>query len=325
MSDVSRVLITGATGFVGRALLDALVLRPGTIVTAAVRRETVLPAGVRVCRIDDVGTRTDWGDALTDCRAVVHLAARVHVMRDDAADPVEAYRRVNAAGTLELARQAVAAGVKRFIFISSIKVNGESTGPGGAFSEADAPRPVDAYGNSKAEAEVGLLALAASTKLEVVIIRPPLIYGPGVQANFLTMARWLARGVPLPLGAIRENRRTLLGLGNLVDFIVTCLAHPAAANQLFLVGDGEDLSTTDLLRRVAAALGVRARLVPVPVPLLIALASLVGRRDAMERLCGSLRVDMRKAQRLLGWTPVMSVDEGLRLAVRPAHARASIS
>jgi nucleoside-diphosphate-sugar epimerase len=311
------VLVTGATGFVGGALLDALLTRPACPVTAVVRRETRLPAGVRVCRVDELGSRTDWSDALTGCRVVVHLAARVHIMRDAAADPLAEYRSVNVAGTMALARQAAHAGVKRFIFVSTIKVNGENTLAGAAFNERDPPAPADPYGVSKAEAEAALLALASSTKMEVVVIRPPLVYGPGVKANLRTMMRWLARGVPLPLGAIRDNRRTLVALDNLVDLIITCVEHPAAANQVWLAGDSEALSTTDLLRRMAAALGVRARLIPLPVPLLVAGAALLGRSEGMRRLCGSLQVDTSKARQLLGWSPPVTVDEGLRRMVSP--------
>jgi nucleoside-diphosphate-sugar epimerase len=271
--------------------------------------------------MDELGIRTDWGDALTGCRVVVHLAARVHVMRDGVADPLAEYRRVNVAGTMGLARQAAHAGVKRFIFLSTIKVNGENTLAGAAFSERDPPAPADPYGVSKAEAEAALIALASSTPMEVIVIRPPLVYGPGVKANLLTMTRWLARGVPLPLGAIRDNRRTLVALDNLVDLIITCLEHPAAANQVLLAGDGEALSTTDLLRRTAAALGVPARLIPVPVPLLVAAAALLGRSEVMRRLCGSLQVDTSKARQLLGWSPPVTVDEGLRRMVTPFLAR----
>ncbi len=316
MTDAPRVLVTGATGFVGQALLDALG-RSGTPVTAAVRREVPLPTGVRVCRVGALGPATDWGDALAGCDGVVHLAGRVHVMKEDSAAPLAEYRRVNVAGTLTLAKQAAAAGVKRFLFVSSIKVNGESTPPGAAFTEDARPAPLDPYGISKAEAEAGLMALGARTGMDVVVIRPPLVYGPGVRGNFRSLVRWLTRGIPLPLGSIRENRRTLVGLDNLVDFMMICLRHPAAANQIFLAGDGEDLSTTDLLRRMAAALGVRARLVPIPVSLLVAGATLLGRGDDIRRLCGNLQADIAKARRILGWTPPFSVDAGLRRAAHP--------
>jgi nucleoside-diphosphate-sugar epimerase len=319
----SGVLVTGATGFVGRALVDALRRSPGRTVTAAVRREVAIE-GVRTSRVGDLGPETDWRDALSRCDSVVHLAARVHMMADSARDPLAEYRRVNVAGTVELARQAAAAGVRRFVHLSSIKVNGEETHPGGAFREEDPPAPVDPYGISKAEAEEALLSLAGTTGMEVVIIRPPLVYGPGVRANFLTMTRWLARGVPLPLGAVDQNRRTLVALDNLIDLVITCMDHPAARNQLFLAGDAEDLSTAELLRRTAAALGVPARLVPVPTPLLTAGAAILGRRAFAQRLLGSLQVDISKSRRLLGWTPPISVDEGLRRAVRPLRGAESV-
>jgi len=232
-------------------------------------------------------------------------------MHEQAADPYVEFRRVNVEGTLQLARQAAVAGVRRFVFISSIKVNGEDTTQGIPFSPDGAREPKDAYGTSKCEAEQGLQALAAETDMEVVIIRPVLVYGPGVKANFLSMMRWLSRGIPLPFGAI-HNKRSLVALDNLVDLIVTCIDHPAAANQVFLVSDGEDLSTTDLLRRMASALGKPARLLPVPAWLLEFGARLLGKQDLAQRLCGSLQVDISKTRELLGWTPPVSVDEGLR-------------
>ena len=244
--------------------------------------------------------------------AVVHLAARVHVMRDTAADPLSEFRRVNVDGTLNLARAAAAAGVKRFVYLSSLKVNGES----GTFAADDPPAPQDAYGISKHEAEAGLRMIAAHGTLEVVIIRPPLVYGPGVRANFAALVRAIARGIPLPLGAVR-NLRSLVGIDNLVDFILTCIGHPAATNETFLVSDGEDLSTTDLARRLARAMGRRARLIPVPAAALMLMATAIGRRDVAERLLGSLQVDISKSRRRLAWNPPISVDEGLRRTVTP--------
>ena len=214
-------------------------------------------------------------------------------------------------GTLNLARQAAAAGVRRFVFVSSIKVNGEVTQLGRPFTADDAPAPLDAYGVSKMEAEEGLRAIASQTGMEVVIVRPALVYGPGVKANFAAMMRWLRRGVPLPLGAI-HNQRSLVALDNLVDLIVTCLTHPAAANQTFLVSDGEDVSTTELLRRMGQALSRPARLIPVPVSWLKLAAAMVVKPDVAQRLCASLQVDIEKTRRLLGWTPPLSLDEGLR-------------
>jgi UDP-glucose 4-epimerase len=236
-------------------------------------------------------------------------------MNDTESDPLAAFRRVNVDGTLALARQAIAAGVKRFVFISSIKVNGEGTPPGRPYSANDTPQPQDPYGTSKLEAETALQALARDTGLEVVIVRPVLVYGPGVKANFLNMMRWLDRGIPLPFGAI-DNRRSLVAVENLVDLVVTCIGHEAAANQVFLVSDGEDLSTTGLLRRMGQALGRPARLLPVPAGLLSAGAKALGKGSLSQRLCGSLQVDISKTRDLLGWRPPIDVDTALRAAAR---------
>ncbi len=305
------VLVTGAAGFIGRALVDRL-LGEGVPTVAAVRRPLT---GGRMIAVGDIGPHTDWRGALAGVDCVVHLAARVHVMHERAADPLAEFRKVNVDGTLALARQAVAAGVRRFIFVSSIKVNGEGTAPGRPFAADDAPAPADAYGISKLEAERSLLALAAETGMQIVIIRPVLVYGPGVKANFRGMMAWLNKGVPLPLGAI-DNRRSLVALDNLVDLILTCMNHPAAAGQVFLVSDGEDLSTTELLRRMGAALGRPARLLPVPAAWLDGAARLLGKGAVAQRLCGSLQVDIEKTRRLLDWTPPVTVDEALRETAR---------
>lgn len=284
-------------------------------VVAAVRRKVeALPDGVRQVQVGDLLPTTDWGLALQDVDAVVHCAARVHVMQDDATAPLLAYCEVNVNGTLNLASQAAQAGVRRFVFVSSIKVNGEFTEVGEPFTADDLPAPEDPYGVSKHEAERLLRQIAAETGMEVVIIRPPLVYGPGVKANFESMMRWLARGVPLPLAAVTQSRRSLVAVDNLVDLIVTCLNHPAAANQTFLVSDGEDLSTADLLRRMGVALGQPARLFYVPTALLKLGATVVSRPGIYQRLCGSLQLDIAKTRQLLDWTPPVSVDEGLRRA-----------
>jgi nucleoside-diphosphate-sugar epimerase len=273
--------------------------------------------------LGEIGGGANGLNVLKEVIAIVHLAARVHVMHDTANDPLSAFRAVNVAGTLNLARQAAAAGVKRFVFISSVKVNGEGTHKGHAFTETDAPNPHDAYGQSKHEAELGLRQIAAQTDMEVVIIRPPLVYGPGVKANFAALMRAVQRGWPLPLGAV-HNQRSLVALDNLVDFIVTCTTHPQAGNQTFLVSDGQDLSTAELARGLALASGRTARLLPVPFWALRAGATLMGQGDAVQRLCGNLQVDISKARKLLGWAPPISVEEGLRRAVDLKCTHASI-
>jgi UDP-glucose 4-epimerase len=310
-----KVAVTGATGFVGAAVVKGYAGRVGCSVIAVTRRLPVEPLpGVAYLALGELGAGRPWHADLEGVDVLIHTAARVHVMNDSAADPLAAFRAVNVAGTLELASRAAAAGVKRFVFISSVKVNGELTRLGSKFNEADAPLPQDPYGVSKCEAELGLRQIALETSMEVVIIRPPLVYGPGVKANFAALMRAVQRGIPLPLGAI-HNQRSLVALDNLVDFTITCAVHPQAANQTFLVSDGEDLSTTELVRKMAAAAGVPSRLVPVPAWALRLGAGLLGKGDAVQRLCGNLQVDISKARALLGWVPPLSVDEGLQLAM----------
>lgn len=306
-----RVMVTGASGFVGSSLLTQL-RASGFQPIAALRRsaDRPLPA-VPSIQVGDLHADTDWFQALRGVESVVHTAARVHVMNEQAADPLGAFRRVNVDGTVRLARQAAEAGVKRFVFISSIKVNGESTVPGRPFTAQQAPAPIDAYGVSKWEAELQLHALAVETGMEVVVIRPVLVYGPGVKANFLSMMKWLYKGAPLPFGAI-HNKRSLVALDNLVDLIVTCIDHPGAANQTFLVSDGEDLSTTELLQRMSQALGKQARLLPVPAWMLESAAKVVGKQSIAQRLCGSLQVDIAHTHKRLGWTPPVDVETALQ-------------
>lgn len=313
------ILVTGAQGFVGLPLSTALV-KLGYQVRCAVRGSFNVNQSQETLSVGDINGDTAWTDALVDVTVVIHLAARVHVMNETAADALSAYRKVNVEGTLNLAKQAALAGVKRFIFISSIKVNGEATALGHPYHEEQAPAPLDAYGLSKYEAELELQQLAKDTGLEVVIIRPVLIYGPGVKANFKAMMRCLALGMPLPLGGI-HNQRSLLALDNLIDLIQLCIVHPAAANQTFLASDGMDLSTPELLKAMAEALGKPARLIKLPESLLMLGANLVGKQAMAQRLCGSLQVDNAKARELLGWQPPVSVQEAL-LKVADAYREA---
>lgn len=312
----TRVLVTGATGFVGSAVLARWVADPAFECRAAYRRPPdAEQTGFASVAVGDLCSSTDWREAVEGVDVVVHTAARVHVMHDSAADPLNEFRRVNVAGTVNLARQAAAAGVRRMVFVSSIKVNGECTSPKQPFGADDIPAPVGAYGISKHEAEQELHAVARATGLEVVIIRPVLVYGPGVKANFRTMMRWIHRRLPLPLGAI-HNQRSLVALGNLTDLIQRCTYHPAAANQTFLVSDGEDMSTTLLLRRMALAMETRATLIPVPAAILQAGMRLLGKGDLADRLCGSLQVDIAKTRRMLGWTPPIGIDHAMMETAR---------
>ena len=306
-------LVTGANGFVGSALCARL-CRDGVSTRGAVRSLNSKPDGAEAFAIGSLSAETNWTAALRKVELVVHLGARVHVMNDRSADPLTEFRRVNVEGTAALARQAADAGVRRFVFLSSIKVNGEFTEAGQPFTADDEPAPEDSYGVSKYEGEQLLRQIAAETGMEIVIIRPPLVYGPGVKANFESMMRWLARGVPLPLAGVTYNRRSLVALSNLVDLIVTCLNHPAAANQTFLVSDGEDLSTAELLKRMGSAMGHPAHLFPLPPGLLKLGAFALNKVGLYQRLCGSLQLDIGKTCNLLNWAPAISLDDGLRLA-----------
>ncbi len=309
----TRALVTGANGYLGRAFC-AHASTIGLLLRASVRTAATNPSATAGIAVGDVDGTTDWSVALEDCQIVMHLAARVHVMADRASNPLVEFRLVNTEGTLNLARQAAAAGVRRFIFVSSVKVNGEETAAGHPFSAIDTPAPQDPYGVSKMEAEQGLRQIAADTGMEVVIVRPPLVYGPGVKANFASMMRAVKRSIPLPLSSVTHNRRSLVALDNLVDLLITCVDHPAAANQTFLVSDGEDLSTADLLRRLSQAMDKPAHLFPVPPSLLQLGANLLGKGDMAQRLLGNLQVDISHTRNTLNWNPPVSVDEGLRRA-----------
>jgi nucleoside-diphosphate-sugar epimerase len=311
-----RIAVTGANGFVGQALVRQLAHNDYQLL-AYMRQpgDFIRINNVTTVAAPDLGPHADWQFRYElGIDVLVHVAARVHVMQDSVADSLMEFRKVNVAGTANLARQAALAGVKRFVFLSSIKVNGEFTEDGHPFTTHDVPSPEDPYGISKHEAEQLLRQIASETGMELVIIRPPLVYGPGVKANFGSMMRWLSRGVPLPLADVTENRRSLVALDNLVHLIIICLDHPAAANQTFLVSDGEDLSTAELLKRTGVALSCPARLVHLPIGFLKLGAKLLRNPGIYQRLCGSLQLDIAKAGQLLGWTPPVSVDEGLRRA-----------
>lgn len=307
-----RVLVTGASGFVGAALVRRFATEPDMDTRGASRRALELPiAGIETVRVGELGPHADWREALAQVDAVVHTAARVHVMRDSSTDPLAAFRKANVEGTLALARQAASCGVKRFVFVSSIKVNGEGTRRGRPYRADDVPAPGDPYGVSKHEAEVQLRELARLTGLEVTIVRPVLVYGPGVKGNFHTMVQWIRRGVPLPLGLL-DNRRSLVALDNLIDLLVVCVRHPAAVNQTLLVSDDDDVSTPELLRRVGTAMQRPTRLVPVPPLVLRVLGLLTGRVAEVQRLCGDLQVDITPTCALLGWRPTVSMPDALR-------------
>jgi nucleoside-diphosphate-sugar epimerase len=306
-----RILITGATGFVGKRLCSELHKECYEVYVAVRKKTESVSENIYQFEIGDLSAEIDWSNVLQGVEVVVHTAARVHIMNDSVVDPLAEFRRVNTAATLTLARQAAASGVKRFIFISSIKVNGEMTKPNQPFQPDDAFIPVDPYALSKYEAEQGLLKVAEETGMEFVIIRPPLVYGAGVRANFASMMKWIKTGLPLPLGAV-HNQRSFVALDNLVSFIAHCIDHPKAANEIFLISDGEDVSTTELLRKVAKVFGQKAMLLPVPITWMRFVAKLIGKGDVTSRLFGSLQVDCSKAKELLGWKQVITMDEQLK-------------
>jgi nucleoside-diphosphate-sugar epimerase len=315
-----KILVTGATGFIGAALIEYLANIQGCNVVGMVRSIKDFHISTAVdFRLGEVGSLDKSDLDLNDINVIIHTAGRAHIMNDSSSNPLEEFRRVNTAGTLHLARLAADSGVKRFVFLSSIKVNGEMTKPGHYFTPIDVYVPDDPYGLSKYEAEQGLLALAQETGMEVVIVRPPLVYGPGVKANFASMMKWMGKPVLIPFGAI-HNQRSLVALDNLVSFISLCADRgksPQAANQVFLISDGEDVSTTQLLRKVGQAFnlqspsGIKAWLVPVPVSIMTFFSKLLGKGDMANRLFGSLQVDSSKARDLLDWEPVITMDEQL--------------
>lgn len=304
-----KILLTGSNGFIGRAL-RAKLLSDSHNVVSAVRKSGDQSTRDEIA-VGDIGAGTDWHQVLQGCEAIVHCAARVHMMSDDAVNKLEAFRQINVEGTLNLARQAIAAGVRRFIFLSTIKVNGELSPPDRPFRPDDTPAPIDAYGISKLEAELKLQKICVDSGMEFVMIRPALVYGPGVVGNFQALLKWIQRGIFLPFGAI-NNRRSFVALDNLIDLIAVCLTHPSAANQIFLAADEEDVSTTELLLKIAKAYGRGGHLLPVPVSWLWVCAAALGKKGVADRLLGSLVVDSSKAFELLGWHPVVSMDEQLR-------------
>lgn len=309
-----RFLVTGASGFIGRPLCMALAEAGHTV--RAATRGTPLEAFETVVT-GEIDGNTDWRGALAGIDVIVHLAARVHVMQEHAIDPLAAYMAANAEGTRTLAEQAAQAGVRRFVLVSSVKVNGEATAPGQAWREDDAPAPLDPYGVSKLHAEQSLRDVAARTGMEAVIVRPPLVYGPGVGANFARLMRLVDKGYPLPFGAIR-NRRSMVYVGNLVDALMTCALHPAAANETFFVADEPPLSTGELVVALASAQGKPNRLFTLPTCILAAAGRLTGQREAIRRLTESLVISSDKIRTTLDWQPPYSMNAGL---VATADAR----
>ncbi|ADU38842.1 UDP-glucose 4-epimerase family protein [Variovorax paradoxus] len=306
------VAVTGASGFIGSTVVRACEKR-GVAVRSLVRRDTA--GGANSFEIGDIDSDTNWQNALEGVECIVHCAGRAHVLIERNSDPLAEFRRINRDGTLNLAEQAATTGVKRLIFLSSIGVMGSTTDGRAPFSESDTPQPMMDYAISKLEAERGLQEIATRTGLEVVILRPPMVYGPGAPGNFARLVRALVKGWPLPLGSVSSNRRSYIGIQNLVDLIVTCIEHPAAASQTFLACDGEDVSTVDLLRRMGVALKKSPRLLPFPVSLIKVGAGVLGKATLAQSLCASLQVDGDKARQMLGWEPPLDLNEGLRLAV----------
>lgn len=306
MESSGLVGLSGCTGFIGAAILARL--SKAKVVVFA-RKPAIFPD--YSSRQLELNGSFDFGHSFEGIDTFIHGAALVHSMSKDAIGMEDEYRTVNIEGTLNLAKQAADSGVKRFIFLSSIKVNGESTNNRKAFTPFDEPHPVDAYASSKANAEIGLRKIAAETGMEVVIIRPPLVYGPGVKANFSAMMKLAKKNLPLPFGAI-NNKRSLVALDNLVDLIITCIGHPKAANQTFLVSDDHDVSTAELLKMMTRAAGKEPRLAPVPVVWLQLAAKITGQQSVIERLCGNLQVDISHTKEALDWVPPLSLEEGIR-------------
>lgn len=307
-----KVLLTGGTGLVGAALYQKIGRLDGYQVRCSVRRPVnhlrdAIPVG-------DINSTTDYTKALLGVDIVVHAAARTHVMNEYVSDPLSIYREVNVEGSVNLAKQAISQGVKRFIFISSIKVNGESTTANIPFTEEKTPAPEDAYGLSKYEAEEALKEATLGTDMELVIIRPPLVYGPGVKANFLSLLKLAKTPLPIPFGMV-NNHRSMVYLANLVDFIIHCVDHPKAANQTFLISDMQDVSLKTLIRLMRGAMNKPALLIPIPVILFKVAGRLVGKTSLIDRLVGDLQVDISKAKGMLEWAPPYTVEQGIQATV----------
>lgn len=316
----NKVLITGANGFIGSELINTLIQEKLYPLRVVVRKncQHQFNKEIDVRTIDDISDETDWNNALVNCKTVIHLAARVHIMNDINPDLANEYNRVNVLGTLNLAKQAAKKGVKRFIFLSTIKVNGEQSPPNTPFTSDMPPAPEDPYAASKSEAERALTDLCKEVDMELVIIRPPLVYGPGVKGNFVSLIRWIQTGYPLPFGEI-HNKRSLVSVYNLVNLIITCIEHPKAANQIFLVSDGEDLTTTDLIRKICFALGNKPKLIPIPSWILIGLSKLFRKSKALERLYGTLQVNIDKTCQTLSWKPIIDIDTSIQKMINKAN------
>ncbi|ENK1947066.1 SDR family oxidoreductase [Vibrio cholerae] len=303
------IAVTGGAGFVGTVLVNKLKQRNVRLIQ---RRKVELISPIHSCYIHEISPSTQFGDCLKCCDVVIHSAALVHVMTDSVSKPLEAYREVNTLGTANLARQAALSGVKRFIFISSIKVNGEKTCPNNQFTSADEHAPEDDYGLSKSKAEQHLFDIGKKTGMEIVVIRPTLVYGPGVKANFASLMNLVSKGIPLPFGCITKNKRSLVSVDNLVDLIITCIDHPKAANQVFLVSDDHDLSTSEMVREMAIALNKPTWQLPVPVWCYKLVGKLFNKSAVVDRLTGSLQVEISHTKDTLGWRPPQSLRDGFK-------------
>lgn len=302
------ILITGSNGFLGSHIVERVKEQPLILLDRGIENKHPTYSFFQ----GEINSHNDYMKALQGCQAVIHCAARVHIMGDKEAEPLELYREVNTRGTINLAKQAMDSGVKRFIFISSIKVNGEGTLVGRPFKSEDNHAPEDDYGLSKSEAEKQLVAIAKDSGMEVVIIRPTLVYGPGVKANFASLMNLVSKGIPLPFGCLTQNKRSLVSVDNLVDLIITCIDHPKAANQVFLVSDDQDVSTSEMVREMAIALNKRSWQLPVPVWCYKLVGKLFNKSDVVDRLTGSLQVDITHTKQTLGWAPPQTLQQGFK-------------